>query len=111
MAYENRNQVDYGPLTLRRLGGKAVDQSGGPVPGVCVGLFKESDQTLVLETATLADGGFTLKNPPRGYYRLVARFPAFGTANARVRVGRGAGSVIVRMRPIGIDTTSYIESK
>lgn len=111
MAYENRNQIDYGPLALRQVRGKAVDQTGGPVSGVCIGLFRESDHGLIMATATLADGQFMLKNPPRGEYRLVAIYPAFGTANARVRVGRGASTVIVRMRPSGIDTTSYIEFK
>ena len=79
-------------------------------PSVCVGLFRESDHSLIMSTATLADGQFTFKNPPRGEYRLVTIYRAFGTANGRVRVERGASTVIVRMRPSGIDTTSYIES-
>jgi hypothetical protein len=111
MAYQDRNQVDYGPLLVRQVRGKAIDPSGVPVPGVCVGLFKESDHSLVTSTATSANGEFTLKNAPRGEYRLVAQYPAFGTANARVRIGRGAKGVVLRMRPSGIDTTSYIESK
>jgi len=111
MAYEDRNQVDYGPLPLSQLRGKAVDLSGVAVPGVCVGLFTESDHSLIASTATSANGEFTLKNAPRGEYRLVARYPAFGTANARVRIGRGAKGLMLRMRPTGIDTTSYIESK
>jgi hypothetical protein len=106
MAYENRNQVDYGPLSLSELRGKAVDLSGDPIPGVCVGLFKESDHSLIASTTTSANGEFTLTKAPRGQYRLVARYPAFGTANARVRIGRGAKGVMLRMRPSGIDTTS-----
>jgi len=111
MAYENRNQVDYGPLALSRLAGQAVDPSGVPVPGVYIGLFTESEHRLVMATATRANGKFTLKTPPKGDYRLVAHYPAFGAANARVRVGPGAMSVIFRMRPSGVDTTSYVESK
>ena len=111
MAYENRNQIDYGPLALGRLRGKAVDQTGVPVPGVCVGLFRESDHSLTVATETSTNGQFELRNPPRGDYRLVATYPAFGTANARVRFGRGASIVVVRMRASGIDTTSYIEPK
>jgi hypothetical protein len=111
MTYENRNQVDYGPVALKRLRGKAIDPSGVPVPGVCVGLFRESDHILIAASATHADGGFALRNPPPGDYRLVATYSAFGAANARVRLGRGAQGVVLRMRPSGIDTTSYIESK
>ena len=111
MSYENHNQIDYGPLVVGRLRGKAVDQSGVAVPGVCVGLFKESDHRLIWATATRVSGEFALKTPPPGDYRLIAKYPAFGTANARVRVGTGAKSVILRMRPRGIDTTSYIESQ
>jgi len=111
MGYEDRNQIDYGPLPVSQLRGKAVDLSGVPVPGVCVGLFKESDHSLIASTATSPNGEFTLKNSPRGEYRLVARYPAFGTANARVRIGRGAKGATLRMRPRGIDKTSYIESK
>ena len=73
MAYGNRNQVDYGPLRLKKLRGNAIDQSGVPVPGVCVGLFKESDHSLIAATATLANGEFALQNPPRGDYRLVEK--------------------------------------
>ena len=69
MAYEDRNQVDYGPLPVSQLKGKAVDLSGGPVPGVCVGLFKESDHSLIASTTTSANGEFTLKNAPRGESR------------------------------------------
>ena len=98
-------------LALRRLRGEAIDPSGVPVPGVCVGLFTESAHTLVTATVTLTTGEFALKNAPTGDYRLVAMYPAFGTANARVRLGRGSARVILRMRPIGIDTTSYIELK
>src|SRR4051794_31172797 len=76
MAYENRNQIDYGPLPLSHLRGKAVDLSGVPLPGVCVGVFTESDHSLIASTATSAKGEFTLKNPPRGDYRLVARYPS-----------------------------------
>src|SRR5215467_5399775 len=41
----------------------------------------------------------------------LARYSAFGTANARLRIGRGVKGVMLRMRPSGIDTMSYIESK
>ena len=108
MSYDNRNQIDYGPLKLRSLQGKAVDPDGVPVPGVCVGLFTESDHRLIVATATLANGEFQMKDAPTGYYRLVAECPPFGAANARVRLGRGAASVVLKMRPVGVDTTSYV---
>jgi hypothetical protein len=78
---------------------------------VCVGLFSETDHALIVATGTLETGDFILKNPPPGDYRLVATYPAFGTANARVRVGSGAKGVILRMRPVGIDTTSTVERR
>jgi hypothetical protein len=111
MTYEDINQPGYGPLPLSRLVGQAVDPSGVAVPGVCVGLFTKSEHRLVMATATLANGEFTLKTPPRGVYRLVGQLPPFGVANARMRVGRGAVNVILRLRPRGLDTTSYFESK
>lgn len=107
MSYDNRNSIDYGPLNLRSLRGKAVDPNGVPVPE-CVGLFTESDHKLIAATATLANGESRMKDAPAGYYRLVAKYPPFGAANARVRLGRGAASVILRMRPVGVDTTSYV---
>jgi hypothetical protein len=111
MSYENRNQVDYGRLRIRRLVGKAVDPNGVAVPGVCVGLFTDPGQMLIMTTVTGPHGTFELRSAPVGDYRLVAKYPAFGTGNARVRIGRGAESVFLRMRPAGIDTTSYVEAK
>ena len=111
MSYENRNQVDYGPLRIRELRGKAIDPDGVSVPGVCVGLFTEFDHKLIAATATERNGEFRLENAPAGDYRLVAKYPVFGTANARVRLGRGATRVVLRMRMTSIDTTSYVESK
>ena|ERR1035438_428879 len=111
MVYEDRNQVDYGPIGLRQLHGKAVDRDGVAVPGVCVGLFSEADHRLITATETRAKGDFRLRDVPKGNYRLVAKYEAFGTANARVFVGRGAAGVILKMRTAGTDTTSYIEPK
>jgi hypothetical protein len=46
----------------------------------------------------------------QGQYRLVAEYEAFGPANARVPIGRrGATHVAVKMLPLGIDTTGYID--
>lgn len=111
MSYQNRNQVDYGPLAIKHVRGKAIDPDGVPVADVCVGLFKESDHTLVAATATSKDGEFVLADPVPGNYRLVATYEAFGAANARVRIGRGRSGVLLRMRPRAIDTTSYVELK
>ncbi|MGA7412463.1 MAG: carboxypeptidase-like regulatory domain-containing protein [Bryobacteraceae bacterium] len=94
-----------------KLSGKAIDGEGVPVPGVCVGLFTEGDHRLIIANATGPDGDFKLGEVPKGRYRLVAKCEAFGAANARVRIGRGATSVILKMRPAGIDTTSFIELK
>ena len=52
------------------------------------------------------NGKFRFQRIGRGMYRLVAEYPAFGTANTVAIVGgQGERSLVVRMRPAGIDTT------
>jgi hypothetical protein len=112
MSYQSRNQVDYGPIRVRRLAGKATDRDGVAVPGVCVGLFTEADHRLVTATETRPDGYFNLRDVPKGDYRLVAEYEAFGAANARVRIGRrGTEHTALWMIPPGIGRTSYFERK
>jgi hypothetical protein len=78
MTYKNRNQVDGCPILQRRLAGKAIDRDGIAVPGVCVGLFTEGDHRFVTATETGAAGNLTLGDVPKGNYRLVAEYDAFG---------------------------------
>jgi hypothetical protein len=46
MAYQNRNQIDYGPLVVRSVRGRVTDREGVPIPMVDVGVFTEREQTL-----------------------------------------------------------------
>jgi hypothetical protein len=109
--YEDRNQVDYGPLRVQRIRGTAVDFNGVVIPGACILLFSESDHKFIASVESGKDGRFALSNIPPGAYRLVSRYDGFSVANARVEVGRFSGwrVLVVKMRPAGIDTGSYIE--
>jgi hypothetical protein len=109
--YEDRNQVDYGPLRVQRIGGTVVDFDGGVIPGACILIFSESDHRFIAAAESSKEGRFVLSNVPPGAYRMVSRYEGFSVANARVEVGRFAGrrALTVKMRPAGIDTGSYIE--
>jgi|SwirhisoilCB1_FD_contig_41_7227672_length_573_multi_1_in_0_out_0_2 hypothetical protein len=109
MAYGDQNQIGT-KIRIRYVQGVAIDAANVPVPGVCVGVFTEPDHRLIGTVKTDDSGKFRLPSIGRGTYRLVAEYQAFGVANSLVVVGtRGEKSVVVRMRPRGIDSTSYIE--
>ena len=50
MAYENRNQTDYGPLKMAIVRGTAKDTQDVTVPGVCIGIFTSVEHKLVMAT-------------------------------------------------------------
>jgi hypothetical protein len=109
MVYRDQNQVDT-KLRVRDLKGIAIDEQNVPVPGVCVGLFSEPEHRLVSVTTTSDDGKFKFRASAKGTYRLVAQYDGLGIANSVVIVGTGGRkSLTIRMRPRGIDTTSYFE--
>jgi len=109
MAYRDQRQIDT-KIRVHDLRGVAIDEQNVPVPGVCVGLFTESDHKLIATIRTNDGGIFRFRSISRGTYRLVAECQAFGAANSLVIVGwRGERSIVVRMRTVGIDTTSYVE--
>ena len=114
LSYENRSQVDYGPMVLKQVRGLAKDRDGVPVPYVCVGVFNELDHQLVAAAQTDAKGTFVLKAIPDGNYRIVAKCEAFCSANARVRIKARSGNgkpLSIHFRASGIDTCSYIDQK
>jgi hypothetical protein len=118
ITYENQNQVDYGPIGLRKIHGTVLDQSSGPVPSVCLGIFSERDHVLIVSAESHADGRFTFPPIPAGLYRLVAKYNGFAVANVSLKIrGWPAGglfttaSLYLHMRPRGIDTASYVDLK
>jgi hypothetical protein len=114
MTYENRNQIDYGPLRVGVIKGIAVDSQRVTIPKICVGVFTEAEHKLVATIETNGNGEFELKSLPNGDYRLVAKYPGFCPANARLRVQMRSHSkrkLTVHMKPAGIDICSYVDQR
>ena len=61
MQYENRNQVDYSPLVVRRVNGFVVDSQGVSIPAANVGVFTEPDHKLLFQTTTDSRGFFKIE--------------------------------------------------
>ncbi len=116
-AYENHNQIDYGPLKVEVIQGasdiRVGTQKQPGVPGACLVLFTEKDHKFVTSVKADADGRFELKGVAPGRYRLLARAEGFCTANIPIEVVRTSHSrkteILVHFRPAGIDTCSYGE--
>jgi len=114
IVYENRNQIDYGPLAVSAVQGIVMDSTGTSIPKTCVGVFTEADHKLVGSTETGADGRFDLKSIPSGTYRLLVSCEGFCVANARIHVLRSNGrrkALTVHMKTGGVDSCSYIDQK
>jgi hypothetical protein len=112
MAYENRNQIDYGPLHIRTVKGIARDLDGVVIPKLCVGVFTDTEHKLVATTETDASGCFEIKNLPRGNYRLVAKYAGYCPANVHLQIepkSRSKKTLTLQMRPAGLDTCSFGE--
>jgi hypothetical protein len=118
MEYQDQNQVDYGPLNVRRIEGFARDMESTPVPGTCVGVFTEQGHRLVSRAETDKNGWFALGTVKPGRYRLVAKYDSFGVANVLLDVAAWPSGGIfhnralaVHLRPRNIDTTSFVDRK
>lgn len=73
-------------------------------------LILEPGHRLVSVATTSDDGTFKFRAAAKGTYRLVAQYGGLGVANSVVIIGTdGRKSLTIRMRPKGIDTTSYFE--
>jgi len=112
--YENHNMVDY-TVKVRHLKGRILDFSDSPLPRACIAIFN-SDHSRLLQTAESDDGGnFAVDKIPAGKYWLVVKDQqrAFCAASAKVEIGRlmGKETLLVHMKPRGIDTCSYCEGK
>jgi hypothetical protein len=113
LSYANRNQIDYGPLRVAAVRGTAKDAQGVAIPRACVGVFAETGHKLIAETLTDGDGNFELKGVPPGDYRLVVKCDGLSPANAELRIepSRGKKTLVVQLRPAGLDTGSFVEVK
>jgi hypothetical protein len=118
LEYQDQNQVDYGPLKVRRVEGSARDMQSTPVPGTCIGIFTEPDNRLVTSVETDGEGRFALGNVSPGRYRLVAKYSNLGIANAILEVADWPSGgiltnrgLVVHLRPRGTDTGSYVDGK
>lgn len=110
--YENHNQVDPKPLKLHSINGVARDDEGTAVSTVMVGLFTEKDHTFVATDETGSKGQFAFKNVLPGRYRIVAKHPAFCTANVPVVIvaadaGHARGTLQLHMKVGGVDICSF----
>ena len=120
--YGNRNQVDPKRSSVRKIFGRVVAEAGRPakkagsVPA-CIGLFTEEGHRLVASVVADDEGRFKLATIPPGQYRIIVRDPqdGFCVANMALRVVRWprgiAKSLVIHMRPSGMDDCSYGDFK
>jgi hypothetical protein len=116
--YENKNQVDPKPLRLPSVSGAVEDEQGVYIPDVCLGIFTEDGQKLVMQATSDENGRFAFSSLPAGKYRLVAKYSPFCTANIPIEVvtknqkgNSKRKKVVVHMKPSGIDSCSYGDYK
>jgi hypothetical protein len=112
LKYQDRNQIDYGPLRVKTLRGTVQDPQGTAIPKACVGVFSETDHTSIAATLTDAIGQFGINGIPDGDYRLVVAYEGFSPANVKLQVrrrSRGKKLLSVQMRFSGIDKGSFVE--
>jgi hypothetical protein len=112
MVYENRNQIEPKPLRLHVIRGVARAEDGSAIPAMEVGIFTEKDHVLVTTTMTDQKGQFDFSHVPAGRYRLVAKHPAFCTANMPIllessALGHSGRAVELHMKVGGIDVCSF----
>ena len=116
--YENRNQVDYGPLRVGSVRGVArldVEGSatGSAIAGACLSLFTEGDHRWLKGVTADSKGRFQFAAVKPGRYRLLAKASGLCVANVSIAVeesSRAKGAdLVVHFRPTGIDSCSFVE--
>lgn len=110
MTYEQHNQIDPHPLSVRSVEGTVQDAQGVTIPEAALGLFTEKDHKLVSSAQSSRAGFFKFADVPSGKYRLVVKYDGFCAANIPVAIGRhGSGNqpIYVYMRPTAVDSCSY----
>ncbi len=121
LKYENHNQVDYGPLRVRRVAGRVVDaHNGAGIEGASIGLFTENGHRLISLFTSDRDGRYNCGALPRGRYRLVVKDSqrVLCVANVPVKVVGwpgfrifGTRRIVVHLRGGGYDQCSYADFK
>ena len=117
MTYENHNQVDPVPLSVRAVSGRAVDMDGVRIPRVCIGVFTNQGK-LVSTTMTDDEGLFQITRLSQGVYRLVAKFNGFCVTNVPLEVVRWPRggilvrrSVVLHLQPVRMHHCGYGDYK
>ena len=112
-AYENHNQMDYGPLKVHAIRGANLIQVGREKqPGsteACFVLFTESDHRQVARVKADPNGHFEFKSIAPGRYRLIGRLDGFCPANIPIEVvksSRRNNEIVVHFRTRGTDICS-----
>jgi hypothetical protein len=119
-SYENHNQIDYKPLKLAKIQGTGVIEirqnvikHNEIVPGACLTLFT-TDHKFIVSTKANSRGAFQFNDIAPGRYSLLARAPAFCTANIPIRVIKASRRsklqrqrIVVHYRVSEIDTCSW----
>lgn len=112
--YENHNMIDYG-VKVRKVKGSVIDLYKAPLAKSCIAVFNPDHSKLVRTLESDADGKFDVEGISPGKYWLVVKDlqRAFCPMAAKLEVGRWRGkrSLIVQMRPAGIDTCSFCEAR
>lgn len=111
--YENKNQVDPPALSLWTLSGRVIDFQGVTIPDACLAMFREKDKKLVRAIVANRNGRFSIRGLRKGRYRLLVKVRGFCPANSKLVVGskKPARRVVVHMKPQGIDSCSFIDTK
>ncbi|MBO0860754.1 MAG: carboxypeptidase regulatory-like domain-containing protein [Chloracidobacterium sp.] len=115
MKYENHNQIDPDPLTVRDLRGQVTDITDVPIPQACFGLYTETERRFIASTTSDENGVYKFDKIRPGQYRLIVLVSGFCTANVKVVIASHLlGSlrnrpVYVHMRVRGIDDCSYAD--
>jgi hypothetical protein len=116
LAYENRNQIESGPLLVSRIQGNAQDAQSLPITQACAGIFTEPDHMLIAVTQSDETGHFELDGIPDGTYRLLVNpgYGGFCPANAKLKLDHHAKTkkaLNAQMRVAGTGACSWIELK
>lgn len=114
--YTDKNQVKPRSIVLKTVAGQVSIHDGGFLEYGCAILFTETGKKIVSVTNISTGGRFKLGRVPPGRYRLVVidSHGQYCAANIPVEVTSKRArshSLLIEMRPEGIDECSYLKSK